>query len=227
MWFGGSSSSEEEKNKKVADPLEIGLNEEDRKEVEGSEEEEMAPIVGKIEFFQEGDNIEEWLERFTAFLSVNKVPETEKINWLTIYGGKVIFKLLKIVCAPKKVAEVPFSDASSEIISLIKAGSMAEVSKQAFYSRVQQPGESVAEFALALKELASECDFGTHLDTSLTDRFVYNLADKAVKAATIKAKKTSFEEAVKEALLHESQSSSHPISVHRFHSGVKQALRSK
>ncbi|XP_064461569.1 uncharacterized protein K02A2.6-like [Ornithodoros turicata] len=41
-----------------------------------------------------------------------------------------------------------------------------------FHRRYQQEGESLADFAVALKRLAHTCEFGSFLDESLRDRFV-------------------------------------------------------
>ena len=54
--------------------------------------------------------------------------------------------------------------AKKEIPALIKSAAKPEIFRQVFYERRQIAGESVAEFAFVLKELASVCDFGGHLD---------------------------------------------------------------
>jgi hypothetical protein len=44
-----------------------------------------------------------------------------------------------------------------------------------FHSRRQLPSESVAEFAVALGQLAKTCVFGDYLDEALQAQFVNNM----------------------------------------------------
>ena len=44
-----------------------------------------------------------------------------------------------------------------------------------FYKRVQKESESVSDFVVMLKKLASTCEFGNFLNEALRDRFVCGL----------------------------------------------------
>ena len=50
-----------------------------------------------------------------------------------------------------------------------------------FYRRTQQAEESTAEFEAALRKLSLHCEFETHLEEALRDRFVCGLKNEAVQ----------------------------------------------
>lgn len=125
-------------------------------------------VLGSMEPYLEGDDLSEWIERFDTFLSANKVEAADQTSWLLIYCGKVIFKLTKIVCDPLKAADVTYTNMKPKLIAITKGAKIVEVSRQAFYQRVQTPGKSTSDFALALKELSADCQCSDHLDVILS-----------------------------------------------------------
>lgn len=174
-------------------------------------------ISGSINALQDGEDLAEWLERFDMLMNANKIDNEDKVNWLSIFGGQLIHKRMKMVCAPKQPLEVEYATICAKMKGMAKANDMSELARAAFYSRVQQPGENVSEFAVAVKELAAECNFGeTFLDPTMRDRFMYNLSDNFVRMNTIKAKKVTFEEAVKEALMQEISNPNISVEINRF-----------
>ena len=117
-------------------------------------------VVGNLEPFQDGDDVAEWLERFENFVAMNSVSESDRSKWLVLYGGKVLHRMAKLAAAPEKPTATTFSTLKASLLVLCTGHRMAEVARQSFYSRVQNSGESSSDFALALKDLAAECEFG-------------------------------------------------------------------
>lgn len=161
-------------------------------------------IIGNIEPYKLEDKVDEWIELLENFLSVNKITEDkEKMSWLILYGGKHIYAKIKVICAPDLPAEAKYAETKKKLISLLTPKHDVAVCRQNFYTRVQLQGETVQEYAMMLKELAGLCDFGSNLDPILRDRFIYNLSNEKVRIKTIEALKTTFQEAVSEARIHE------------------------
>lgn len=79
-----------------------------------------------------------------------------------------------------------------------------------FYDRIQNPGESYSEYALALKHIATHCEFGSFLDSCLRDRFVMGIRRSSTRVAVIRANKTAFNEVVAEAQAYELTEKSEP-----------------
>lgn len=163
-----------------------------------------AALVGAVPQYQSDYGVKEWLEILETFFQQNSiVNELEKTRFLILYGGMEIYTKLRILCAPETPNKTEFTKVRDKLVALLSTKVDNSVARQRFYSRKQKQGESVSDFALALKELSDACDFGNFMDTAVRDRFIYNLADPYISSMTIKAKKTTFEAAVSEAQTHE------------------------
>lgn len=107
---------------------------------------------------------------------------------------------------------------------MLKQTTLYNIERAKFYSRVQQTGENIAEFAFQLKRLASNCNFADHMDIILRDWLIYNIRNDYNKEKTIKGDKQTFDDAVAEALLHEtsaqSMSNTHQ-DVNKFNNGAQ------
>ena len=51
-----------------------------------------------------------------------------------------------------------------------------------FHSAVQQPGQSIREYSLALQKQAAKCSFGMAFEIQLRDRLVAGIADRKLQA---------------------------------------------
>lgn len=121
-------------------------------------------LVGTIEKYNDGHDFSNWLERFEIFCSINRISnEKLKTQYLIVFGGQFLYDKIKIICSPKAASDVDFSEVSPQLQAMLKKVTSESVERQKFYSRVQQSGETVAEYAFALKQLSSNCNFGNFL----------------------------------------------------------------
>lgn len=175
----------------------------------------MGDLHGNLSEYLESESIENYLERFEMFMAINGITDdSEKVNYLTVYGGTFLYEKIKVSAHPESVIKTKYSEMKPKLVGILKKKKVYHIERAKFYNRVQKRGESVSEFGFALKKIASECNFGTYLNITLRDRFLYNLENEYVKTMTIKAEKASFEDTVAEALLHETNASanSHKMS---------------
>lgn len=178
--------------------------------------------AASLSVFGEEDNIENYLERFELVCELNDVKdEVQMTKSLAVLGGKFLYDKIKVIVAPDVPSKVKYTIIKPKLLSALRQASMSNVEKAKFYSRVQNRGESVSEFAFQLKRIASGCNFGNSLDVILRDRFVFNLENEYIRRHTIRSEKVSFDEAVAEALLHESAAVSNQVSAFKSHSHVK------
>lgn len=70
-----------------------------------------------------------------------------------------------------------------------------------FYKRQQKNNETVSEYILALKELASTCEFGQFLNDVLRDQFVCGLSGEGYHMRLLPEKVLTFKKACDMALL--------------------------
>jgi hypothetical protein len=93
---------------------------------------------------------------------------------LTVIGAPT-YSLLKSLLAPER----PSSKKLAELVSTLKNHFSPKPSVIAerfkFHGRYQKEGESIAQYIVELRKLASTSDFGSFLSESLRDRFVCGL----------------------------------------------------
>uniref|UniRef100_A0A336LV17 CSON005344 protein n=1 Tax=Culicoides sonorensis TaxID=179676 RepID=A0A336LV17_CULSO len=161
-----------------------------------SEEEDMAPI-GYIEPYTEGVNIEEYLERFEAYLMLQKITDDkEKLIALIGVSGGFLYNKLKSVCAPNGPQNKKYSDVKPLIVEALSSKKLVVVERAIFYSRHQHEGENASEFSLALRHLAQSCEFNEQLDHHLRDRFIMGLCNDNLRARIIEDNPETFERAI-------------------------------
>lgn len=64
-----------------------------------------------------------------------------------------------------------------------------------FQKRNQHEGESVSDYVVALKQLATHCEFGPHLNEALRDRFVSGLRVEATQRKLLAETNVTFKSA--------------------------------
>uniref|UniRef100_A0A182WRB5 Uncharacterized protein n=1 Tax=Anopheles quadriannulatus TaxID=34691 RepID=A0A182WRB5_ANOQN len=58
-------------------------------------------VIGSVQPYVLGDDIECYLERVELYLEVNKVDETRKTGYLLTIGGAELFDVARKVCSPE------------------------------------------------------------------------------------------------------------------------------
>ena len=118
---------------------------------------------------------------------------------LTVIGAPT-YSLLKSLLAPER----PSSKKLAELVSTLKNNFSPKPSVIAerfkFHGRYQKEGESIAQYIVELRKLASTCDFGSFLSESLRDRFVCGLRDRAIQKKILSVVDLTFKRASELAL---------------------------
>ncbi|XP_064476115.1 uncharacterized protein LOC135390022 [Ornithodoros turicata] len=124
------------------------------------------------EFRPQEESFEEYLERFQIYASVNDVKAENKAATFLNYLGTTAYKTLKNLLVPDLPATRTFDQLTAALKKHYLPSRSLIAERTRFHRRYQQEGESLADFAVALKRLAHICEFGSFLDESLRDRFV-------------------------------------------------------
>lgn len=168
----------------------------DSSESDSDSDSEMSPI-GFIEPYADGVSIQEYLERFEAYLALQKVTDDkEKTVVLIGVSGALLYSKLKSVCAPEGPATKKYSEIKPLIISALTPASLELVERAKFLTRDQKSGENASTFCLALRQLAQTCNFGEQLDSQLRDRFIMGLNNEEIKRNIINASPNTLAKAI-------------------------------
>ncbi|XP_029848024.2 uncharacterized protein LOC115330335 [Ixodes scapularis] len=142
----------------------------------------MTSSLGKLaEFWPDIGNIDVYLESFELFSSANGIDASKKLPvFLTVLGEKA-YETLHSLLLPKTPTEVKYEDAAKVLEQHYAPKRSVVTERYHFYRRHQEPRESIAQFIVALKTLASTCSFGNFLENALRDRLIAGLRTDAIR----------------------------------------------
>ncbi len=158
----------------------------------------VSTLVGSMEAFDPAtDQWECWEERLDAYFDVNGVTEDRRRALLLVnFIGAEQFRLLKKLTAPKKPSEVSYVDLRRLMRDQYCKRRILLKERDSFYSRRQQSGESLLTFNTDLKDLADRCEFDTHLDEMLRDKFVLGINSEDIRRRLMVEESLSHKKAV-------------------------------
>ncbi|KAM7315470.1 uncharacterized protein ISCGN_005253 [Ixodes scapularis] len=140
-------------------------------------------------------------ERLASFLRANHVPETDQVDAFLSLIGPTTYNLLKSLTAPQLPVTKSFDELTQLLRDHLEPKPSVIAERARFHRRIQEEGETIAQFVAALRTLARTCDFGTFLDESLRDRFVCGMRRVDIQRALFAEDKTlTFQKAVDRAV---------------------------
>lgn len=155
------------------------------------------PNVCNFEAFVEGSSYKEYMDRFEAYLLLNRIiSDSQKTIHFIGACGSFMYSKVSSACIPCKPVDIPFSELKVLLKDALYPKHLEVVERAKFYSRRQKLGENAAAFALALRALSQTCNFGDSLNEQLRDRFVMGLSDNLLRRSIIQANPTSLEDAL-------------------------------
>ena len=161
--------------------------------------------LGKIEeFHTTTGNIERYLERLEQYFEANGVAVDDdtshkrRATLISVRGAKA-YDVLSDLCSPASPSAKTYSELSTILKSHFAPKRLVIAERYRFHSCNQAPGETVSTFVANLKRLAATCNFGTHLNEALRDRFICGIHSEQTKRKLLTADYT-FEQALKLAL---------------------------
>ena len=151
--------------------------------------------VGRLtEFDPRNDSITAYVERVT-YIS-REVADAKKVAVLLSAIGPKTYALLRNLTTSTAPAEKSFA----QIVEILKGHyepkPLIIAERFNFHRRSQHVRESVKEFAAELQHLTIHCEFGTHLDEALRDRFVRGLGNETMQKRLLTEKDLTFKGAI-------------------------------
>lgn len=138
--------------------------------------------VGTLPEFQpDSGNFEVYLERFELFAAANDIAAEKKLQVFLTAIGETAYVTLRSLLLPKTPAKASYVEAVSVLKKHYTPKRSLVAERYRFNQRQQAPHESVADFIVELKKLASTCEFGNFLNDALRDRLVAGLRTEAVR----------------------------------------------
>lgn len=138
--------------------------------------------IGKLEIFDENtDDISTYLLRLKHYIKTNSIKDEQKVSvLLTVLGSKVV-KLLQDLLAPDEVDSKSYVQLVKTLTSHFKPKKLLIVERYKFNSRIQKEDETISDYVVAIKNMATTCNFGNFLQDALRDRLVSGLKEENIR----------------------------------------------
>ncbi|UYV84218.1 hypothetical protein LAZ67_X001557 [Cordylochernes scorpioides] len=112
------------------------------------------------EFEEKNEKFCSFIERLEQFLILEEANEEKKRAYLlTLIGGKA-YDTLKNLCSPKLPKEYKYEELIEKLVEYFSPRRSIIVERFMFFGRIQKETESVSEYLVEIKRLASTCGFG-------------------------------------------------------------------
>ncbi|EEC05064.1 transposon, putative [Ixodes scapularis] len=161
-----------------------------------------ALYAAPIQYDPAVENWTNYVERLEAYFDASGVKDDGRKRSILISAlSPEVYARLRSLVAPNKPRDETF-DTIVKVLTQHLSPEPSEIYETfRFQSRVQNEGESVADYLAELRRIADHCGFGDALERNLRDRFVIGLREKTVQRILLaKPKKLTLKEALDTAL---------------------------
>ncbi|KAI7789894.1 hypothetical protein IRJ41_014004, partial [Triplophysa rosa] len=160
----------------------------------------MATIGRVPEFDNTKEDFDTYMGRFERWVAANEIDSGKKADVFLSVLGPTEYGLLKSLVEPAKVIDLTYSQITQTLSDHFKPKPILIAERFRFYQRNQSHDETISDYILALKRLASSCEFGTFLDDALRDKFVCGLMGEVYHRRLLSEKDLTFKKACDIAL---------------------------
>ncbi|XP_055910453.1 uncharacterized protein K02A2.6-like [Eupeodes corollae] len=161
----------------------------------------MSGFIGRIEYFNTGDNFNSYIERLNHLLKLNKITtDDDKVSFLIGVGGGDLYNISKTLVAPKKPDDLKYDELVQKLVAHFEPKKNITAERYKFLNRNQELDESVSDFIVAIKQLAEGCKYLEFLNEALKDRLLMGLKNKRIQSKLIDADELTWEKACEIAL---------------------------
>lgn len=150
-------------------------------------------LIGNIEHFKgNAEEFESYLERVEHLFKVNVVSEDMKVSMFITLAGPNVYQTLKNLVAPNKPNDMTYQ----EVITMLSkhySPPVSEIHERYVFNKCNQSvDQTIAEYIVELRKLASTCNFKQFLDEALRDRFVCGIRSENIQRRLLSETKLTF-----------------------------------
>ncbi|VEN46957.1 unnamed protein product, partial [Callosobruchus maculatus] len=149
-------------------------------------------LIGNIEPFSGvAEEFEVYLERMEHLFRVNCVEDPLRVSMFVTLAGSKVYQTLKNLVAPTKPSDLPY-DQITGLLRKHYSPPVSEIYERFIFNKCnQKPDQSIADYIVELRKLASSCRFGQFLDDALRDRFVCGIRSEQLQRQLLSDDKLS------------------------------------
>ncbi|XP_071653004.1 uncharacterized protein [Temnothorax longispinosus] len=142
-----------------------------------------------------GSSVEDYFKRFDWALQLSKIPEEQHANYARVYMGAKLNNALKFLISPRLPEDLTYKELRTILIRHFNRPKNKYVESIKFCLIVQQKGETIAAFALRLRQGSAHCQYDEFIDRMLIEQFLHGLSTREICDEIIAKKPSTFAEA--------------------------------
>ena len=121
------------------------------------------------------------MERLEQFFIANDITDAPKKRAVLLSGiGPSTYSVLRNLMTPDVPSSKTYDELKGTLSAHFKPKTLVIAERFRFYKRNQHENESISDYIVELKKLASTCDFDDFLSTALRDRLVCGLRSESI-----------------------------------------------
>lgn len=138
--------------------------------------------VGRVEEFKESqEDFGNYIERLEQWMLAIDIEDGKKVCvFLSVIGAET-YKLLKNLISPKIPSDKSYDNLKAALLAHYMPKPLVIAERFRFKRTVKKEGQSVNDYAVALRQSSANCDFGQFLNDALRDQFVSGLCSEAIQ----------------------------------------------
>ena len=152
--------------------------------------------IGSINEYSLEEDWSLWVEPLEQYYLANEVPQHKQVPLLLTLLGKDAYALLRNLCSPTKPSDLPLKRLIEILKNHLQPAPSIVMERYKFKMCTQQAGEDVKTYVANLKKLTTHCEFGTGLEDSLRDQFVWGVASENIKRRLLSEKDLTYQKAI-------------------------------
>ncbi|UYV80200.1 K02A2.6-like, partial [Cordylochernes scorpioides] len=133
------------------------------------------------EYNEETETFETFYERLEQFLILEEAGDEKKKAYLLTFMGSKTYSVLKNLCSPILPKDKTFDNLIDILKRHFSPKRSIVVERFIFFKRMQLKEESISDYLVEIKRLASSCNFGNFLEDSLRDKMVCGLYNAKIQ----------------------------------------------
>ena len=151
------------------------------------------------EFNSDVETITKYLDRVLQYFKANEVADVKRVSILLSSIGSMTYSLICDLAAPENPKTLTLPAIAQLLKDHFEPKRLIISEQFTFHRRNQRPGETIAEYDVALRKLAVTCKFEAFLEEVLRDRFICGLCNKAIQRRLLYEPKLTLTKAMEPA----------------------------
>ncbi|XP_065075091.1 uncharacterized protein LOC135698874 [Ochlerotatus camptorhynchus] len=147
----------------------------------------------------DGSSVEDYFKRFDWALNLSRIREADHAAYARVHMGIELNNALKFLVSPRQPEDLTYAAIKTTLVEHFDRPKNKYAESIKFRQLRQEPEESIASFALRLRQTAAHCEYGDFLDRMLIEQLLFGLESRGMCDEIIAKNPETFDTAYKVA----------------------------